>query len=131
MPLPRLVDLRAPVFRPAQVPDCLCSLCTPRPDPPAALRAQSLLSSFLDDTQREQLRTKGNFEVIGSDGVTYLIHATFASGNVVQLDKNGRPYKTWCCYPSYYPRRIPVADLVLGQVLALKTDAKGFRRVGF
>lgn len=108
------------------MPGCNCPMCNPRGQD-SQKRAEELLLSFLDERQQEQLRKYGQFEVVGSDGQTYLIETGDYSGNVM-LMKGGRAMRRYCCYPRFC-ETVPLADLILGQVLALKTDARRFVQI--
>lgn len=111
---------------------CNCPDCVPRDSElgrqvqAARKRAEGLLLSFLTERQQEQA-ANGWFELIGSDGETYRIELGAYSGNVLEFRK-GVPYRRWCCYPNYRSP-VPTADLILGQVLALRTDAVRFKRI--
>ncbi len=109
------------------LPRCSCSLCAgpSRLATEAEAKARELLESFLDDRQRYDLKQTGCFVVVGSDGVRYRLNCSEYSGNVFAVT-NGRALRQFCCYPR---GRMPLSDRILGQLLALKTEAQRFRAV--
>lgn len=113
-----------------RVQGCTCELCAGYATGDAERRARDLLLSFLDERQKEELRTTGMFHLVGSDGFTYRIGCTDYSGNVIQY-VNGNATRSLCCYPRYTVGQVPIADRILGQFLALKTEATRFVAVAY
>lgn len=85
-------------------------------------KAAKLLNGCLSDTQREQLKANGHFdlEVLSSNGQrrTYRIERRW-SGSVHQIDPaTGRKLKTLCIHPRI---NTPVEDSMLAQKLMLES----------
>lgn len=93
-------------------------------------RARELLLSLLPEDQKEPYRLTGVFEIIGSHGTRYRIRRGVA-GNIDWLDAEGRVGGNLCCHAPQVQagQWIPVADVMVGQVLALKADEPAFLRV--
>jgi hypothetical protein len=89
----------------------------------AETRAATLLLSFLSEEQRASYRASERFEVVGSLGGRYRIHPGVV-GNIYWLDENGQVGGQLCCHPS--DERLPRADIMLAQMLALITDEESF-----
>jgi hypothetical protein len=105
---------------------CNCPQCKPHAG--SNQRALDLLFSYLTERQQVDCNREGYFEMKGSDGHTYRIHTNTYSGNVVRMTPPGRR-KSFCCYPN--ATHLPLADLILGQYLALTTDAARFVRTAY
>lgn len=98
----------------------------------ASIRAEELLLSFLDETQRAQYERDESFDVIGSRGGHYRINHG-VSGNVHLLHE-GRTALSLCAHPETtvydaagtYLGELPVPDVMLAQMLALQTDELRF-----
>jgi hypothetical protein len=93
-------------------------------------RAEALLCSLLSEPQRQAYRLHGTFEVIGSEGTVYRIHRGTA-GNVEWRHLDGRSGGRLCAHPTLYcdgGGRLPTADVMLAQMLALSTDELHFLR---
>lgn len=91
------------------------------------LLSRSLLLSFLTETQQHDVTTSGVFEVVGSDGKTYRIETNDYSGNIYRVEDGRR----FCCYPqpTRPGQKLPLNDMLLGQFLALVTNAPYFLRI--
>ena len=113
---------------------CQCETCAPidyRVKAEREKRAEELFLSFLTKEQKESLAECGFFEVTGSDGDIYRIFTYSHSGNILWLRPPGVG-RYICCYPQrpmsgYLPR----FDRILGQMLAIQTDAKNFLKVAY
>jgi len=87
----------------------------------ASERAQELLLSFLDETQRRMLRVTGYFDVRGPSGLLYRI-TRMQGGNIVVFrgkDDDLGGVDGLCAYP----RDVPVDDIVLTQLFLLRDPA--------
>ena len=86
----------------------------------ATARGEELLLSMLDENQREAYRQDNVFAVIGSHGTLYRIrHGT--SGNVEWIKPDGSFGGRLCAHPSMHESWLPTEDVMLAQVLALRT----------
>ena len=94
----------------------------------ATARGEELLLSMLDENQREALRQDSMFAVIGSHGTVYRIRWG-TSGNVDWIKPDGSVGGRLCAHPSMRESWLPTADVMLAQVLALRTDEREFCRV--
>lgn len=105
----------------------------------ATERALETLTSLLNEEQRESYRILGFFDMTAQSGRRYRLHRGVA-GNVRELGINpeGEPEEvaSLCCHPSrsIYDeetgRRLgemPVEDVVVSQLLALRFDEERFR----
>lgn len=98
-------------------------------------RARETLRSILTDEQWEQYEREERFELITQSGRRYRIRLGVA-GNV-KLVEHGQEVESLCCHPSQtvrdeegrYLGDLPTEDVVIAQVLALRADEEGFRRV--
>lgn len=88
-------------------------------------RADELLVSMLDTTQRETYRLTGEFMVIGSAGGLYRIKRG-TSGNVEWIAMDGQPGARLCAHPEMREGWLPDQDVALAQLLALTTDEPAF-----
>jgi hypothetical protein len=80
-------------------------------------RAQRLLREWLTPAQRQQLASRGHFEVVGSHtGRRYRIYSG-AAMNVCELDDHGRVRRGLCFLPV---GELPTGDVMLAQKLALE-----------
>jgi hypothetical protein len=76
-----------------------------------------LLIGNLSPKQREVYRSRGYFEVLGGDtGRRYRIRRGYQL-NIEELDERGQRIRMWCFLPE---GRIPVADIMLAQKIALE-----------
>ena len=88
-------------------------------DKQPADRAHRLFEEWLSPSQREQFRTTGYFDVIGSDSrKLYRVRKGFQM-NVDELDRSGNLVSHWCFLPE---GRLPICDIMLAQKIALETD---------
>jgi hypothetical protein len=96
----------------------------------ATTRAWELLESLLDADQRAELETRNTVTVVGSEGHRFRLECGHSDGNVLWLADDGAERGRMCAHPNRYPddRRgpIPLPDVIIGQVLALRTDERGF-----
>lgn len=90
-------------------------------DAEAVQRARELLYEHLDEEQQASYRQDLCFETVGSNGTRYRIEWGHA-GNVLALDRGGRPWRRYCCHPSGYANE----DTLLTQKLLLETDENRF-----
>ena len=91
----------------------------------AEKRAEALLELHLNETQRQEYRTKKRFIVEVQDGVCYRINRGWA-GNVEELNKDGKPVNRLCIHTR---APVPIPDNLLAQKLLLETDPAEFRRI--
>jgi hypothetical protein len=89
-------------------------------------RAVELLLSFLSEEQRRTYDDHEWFEVVGSAGGRYRLHASHHIGNIGWLDEQDR-HGMLCCHPR--DERLPIGDVLLAQMLALVTDEESFVRL--
>lgn len=94
----------------------------------AISRAGELLLMLLDESQREAYRQGHEFVIIGSHGTVYRIRFG-TSGNVDWLKADGTVGGRLCAHPSMNESWLPTEDVMLAQVLALKTDEREFCRI--
>jgi hypothetical protein len=87
-------------------------------------RAETLLISLLNETQRRTYEEHEWFEVVGSAGNLYRIHRG-NSGNIHWL-QDGEVAGRLCAHPSFNHGYLPDPDVALAQMLALRTDEPGF-----
>lgn len=85
--------------------------------------AEELLTSMLTEDQRQSWRLNGYFEVIGSHGTLYRLHRGIA-GNVEWLTPDGESGGRLCAHPTMRESWLPTADVLLAQLLALRTDER-------
>ncbi|QOG23011.1 MULTISPECIES: hypothetical protein [Bradyrhizobium] len=82
-------------------------------------RALRLLRSWLSPAQRAEFDSKGYFDVVGCDsGKRYRIRRG-TSGNVNEIDEDGRLGAGWCFVPL---GGLVEGDVMLAQKIALETD---------
>jgi len=82
-------------------------------------RARRLLEAWLTPAQREQLKWRRYFDVVGShSGRRYRIYTGVAM-NVCELDEHGRIGRGLCFLPL---GSLPACDVMLAQKLALETS---------
>lgn len=79
----------------------------------------------LDETQQHDLRTIGMFIVTKPRGTVVTIRADLSQVNVVQTTLMGRRIR-YCTMPKV---SVPLWDLILTQVLAVKYNWKWFREM--
>lgn len=85
-------------------------------------RGEQTLALLLTPEQLEDWRRTSSFRLITQAGHEYKIKRGI-SGNV-KLIEQGEEVESLCCHPSGVSRE----DVVIAQVLALRTDEEGFRR---
>jgi hypothetical protein len=89
------------------------------------------LRRVLNADQWESYVDTESFHVRGSDGHTYRIE-NGTNGNVVKIDSKCTDRIRYCAHPNMYMDEtrtgdpLPVPDVLLGQALALITDAPAF-----
>lgn len=91
-------------------------------------RARVLLTKLLTEEQREDYFRTGTFVVVGSEGHSFRLSGSDWVGNVTHFDEFG-PIADYCATPRLYDSvgyRLPMNDVLIGQMLALKTDEKHF-----
>lgn len=96
----------------------------------ANTRALILLNELLTKEQREDFSKTRSFVVIGSEGHSFRISGKTNVGNVTYFDDKG-DIADYCATPVLYDRRgkcLPIYDVLIGQMLALKTDERYFIR---
>jgi len=80
-------------------------------------RSQRLLGAWLTSAQRQQLASRGYFEVVGSHSARrYRIYSGSAM-NVCELDEHGQVRRGLCFVPL---GDLPAGDVMLAQKLALE-----------
>jgi len=92
-------------------------------------RAELLLQESLSAVEREELAAKGFFhvETVSPNGERRRYRILRGrSGNVKQVDSNGKILKTLCCHPR---EAVPDADTMLAQKLWLQTREEDFLRI--
>lgn len=91
----------------------------------ASERAKELLFRYLDPVNQHRYEHFGYIEFEGSDGRTYRLRTAGYTGNITIIE-NGERVSRWCAHgPPFDPqgRSIPMADMILTQMIALQTDA--------
>lgn len=94
---------------------------------PAQRRALRLLRSLLSPEQRRQLRTRGSFRAVGSQGGVYRLSP--GTGQVEGLELRGRHFfcfRTFCLHEPAGAEALPAADRSIAHLLLLSTDEAGF-----
>jgi hypothetical protein len=96
----------------------------------AAARAEEILRLLLDDQQWASWRVYEQFTITTPAGNRYRIRRG-VSENVYLLDDTGEIVETLCAHPERMgdDGQLPVEDVVIAQVLALRADEAGYRRV--
>lgn len=100
----------------------------------ARARAEETLRAVLDPEQWESWQREQRFELITQSGQRYRIRRG-VSGNV-RLIEDGEEREALCAHPptvvldeeGRYVGTMPTEDVVIAQVLALRTDEEAFRR---
>jgi hypothetical protein len=94
-------------------------------------RARELLLSLLTDDRRREFETRHTITVVGSAGNLFRLETGFHEGNVSWLDEAGGVRGTMCAHPPRYvdDRRLPLLDVIAGQLLAIIADEPAFVRV--
>lgn len=93
----------------------------------ARARAEALLQTHLDAVQRQQYEVEHCFDVGSADGARTYRLAHGVTHNVALLDPDtGRAIRTYCAHPG---QELPVADVLLAQMLLLTCDEAAFLRV--
>jgi hypothetical protein len=84
-------------------------------------RGRRLLRDWLSPHQRAQFDEKFYFEVVGCDSQKrYRIYdRKFDAPNVYEIDDAGQFKAVWCFLPA---GRLPTADIMLAQKIALETN---------
>lgn len=85
-------------------------------------RAEETLALILTPEQLEDWRRTDSFRLITQAGREYRIRRGIASN--VRLIEDGEEVESLCAHPNGVPRE----DVVIAQVLALRTDEEHFRR---
>jgi hypothetical protein len=90
-----------------------------------------LLLSFLTPAQQEELAAHNKITVAGSHGNLFRLRTEHFEGNVEWIDANGHQLGLMCAHPAADDTgwRLPVADHLLSQILALTTDERAFVRI--
>lgn len=94
-------------------------------------RAEKLLLRLLTPEQQGTYRRRGYFHIVGSEGDKFQIFCDSLLGNVSLLDDHLNRVADYCAHPRPYDlagRGIPIYDLLIGQMLALKTNQMDFIR---
>lgn len=92
----------------------------------ASMRAEHLLFTILTPSQVKQFRDDMYVEQeIG--GRIYRLHGNSRSGNVVLME-NGKPKFKYCAHPKD-AHDVPIQDVLLSQLLMLKTNEQEFLRL--
>lgn len=94
-------------------------------------RAGELLRSLLTDEQWTEWRRRNYFHVTTPAGHRYRIERG-TQENVFLLDDNGGQVETLCAGPERRDENgglLPVTDVVIGQLLALRANEAGYRMV--
>lgn len=93
----------------------------------ATTRAEVLLKAHLDIAQRQQYEAEHCFDVGSADGARTYRLSHGVTHNVTLLDAaTGQPVRTYCAHPV---GDLPVADVLLAQMLLLTCDEAAFLRV--
>jgi hypothetical protein len=92
----------------------------------ASKRAEKLLFTILTPSQVKQYTDDGYFET-DINGRVYRLHVNSRSNNVVLLE-GGEPKFRYCAHPSD-AHDTPVPDVVLSQLLMLKSNEPEFLRI--
>lgn len=92
----------------------------------AERKAQKLLLSCLDETQRGDLDRANGFRVVSQTGELYWVAKGYA-GNVYLLDQEGNRVRTFCIHS--YGYELPDEDHMLAQKLLLETDEESFLQI--
>jgi hypothetical protein len=91
----------------------------------AVAKAVALLREHLDESQRQEFERDRHFHVISQSGKRYRLRVG-RSGNVFELDEQGREVNRYCIHPGEW---VPDEDTMLAQKLLLETDEGEFRRL--
>jgi hypothetical protein len=99
-------------------------------------RAEETLRLLLTDSQWEEYEATKQFVLRVASGNRYLIRHG-VSGNVRLLDEHADAVEALCAHPTMvvhddngaYQGQLPVADVLVAQVLALRADEESFRRI--
>lgn len=98
-----------------------------------AARARALLNFFLTPEQRKSMETNGYVDLVGSEGTHYQVQTGWYEDNVRWIDGKGIGQGGFCCHPRRTSEMsggsLPREDLILGQILALRTNEKHFLKV--
>jgi hypothetical protein len=103
-------------------------------------RARALLEHILSPAQLDELNTRNTVTLVGSEGNRFRLECNHAEGNVQWLGDDpdytaGQPpdYPVrgrMCAHPIRCPEPgqdpLPQLDVIIGQVLALRTDERAF-----
>jgi hypothetical protein len=92
----------------------------------ASLRAESLLFTILTPAQVRQYTDDACFDV-EVNGRIYRLACNSRSGNVILLEK-GKPKFKYCAHP-HDAHDVPIPDVLLSQLLMLRSDEKEFLRI--
>lgn len=100
----------------------------------ARTRAEGLLRTVLNEQQWDSYQRERHFELITQSGRLYRIRRGVSHN--VELIENDEPLESYCAHPNTavysddqkFLGNMPAEDVVVAQVLALRTDEEGFRR---
>lgn len=100
----------------------------------ARTRAEGLLRTVLNEQQWDSYRRERHFELITQSGRRYRIRRGVSHN--VELIENDEALESYCAHPNTavyaddqeFLGHMPAEDVVVAQVLALRTDEEGFRR---
>jgi hypothetical protein len=92
----------------------------------ASLRAEHLLFTILTPSQVRQYTDDAYVEQ-EIDGRIYRLHCNSRSGNVILLE-DGKPKFKYCAHP-IDAHDVPMPDVLLSQLLMLKTDEQAFLKI--
>lgn len=96
----------------------------------ATSRARILLRSILSQEQWETWEAEQFIEVQGSEGNWFRLRPG-SNGNITVFDDDG-DIERICAHPNLYDDHndpLPNEDVLVGQILALRTDENNFRRI--
>ena len=89
-------------------------------------RSMRLLRSWLSPEQRAEFDTRGYFDVVGCDTKKRYRIRRGTSGNVNEIDEQGRLGTGWCFVPL---GGLVEGDVMLAQKLALETNEESTLRI--
>jgi hypothetical protein len=94
----------------------------------AKKKAHLLLQRCLSERQQQEMTGNHWFDVTGSAGGVYRIHATSTTGNI-QCLTGACSGRRLCVLPGGYGTGLPAEDVWLAQKLCLESDEPGLLRV--
>jgi hypothetical protein len=89
-------------------------------------RAERLLLAHLTDEQRSEYTQHKRITLEAKSGCKYTVHRA-RTYNVIQYGRNGKPARKLCVVPDS-PYRVPIADVMLMQMVLIRNDEKGYLR---